>query len=108
MSTGGDFAPGEPAIRFAAIVDAGGAIVADSSPPSRSAWWLLAATPAIVLLTHYVAVLPHEFGHSFMAWITGVKFDPWDIGWGDGSVGDIPLLRGIDENVDYERALSLG
>jgi hypothetical protein len=91
MSTGGDFAPGGPAIRstaahdsptairFAAIVDAGGAILADSSPPSRSAWWLLAATPAIVMLTHYAAVLPHEFGHSFMARITGVKSDPWDI-----------------------------
>jgi hypothetical protein len=43
---------------------------------------------------------PHEYGHSFMAWITGIKSDPWNIEWGDGSVGDILLLRGIDENVD--------
>ncbi len=38
----------------------------------------------------------------------GIKSDPWNIEWGDGSIGDILLLRGIDENVDYERALSLG
>ena len=75
---------------------------------ARTPSWLLATTPGIILLTHYVAVLPHEFGHSFMAWITGIKSDPWNIEWGDGSIGDILLLRGIDENVDYERALTLG
>jgi hypothetical protein len=37
---------------------------------------------------HHVAVLPHEFGHSFTAWITDIKSDPWDIEWGDGSVGE--------------------
>ena len=70
--------------------------------------WLLVATPAFILLAHYLAVLPHEFGHSFMAWITGIKSDPLNIEWGHGSVGDILLLRGIDENVDYKTALANG
>ena len=56
-------------------------------------------TPATILLAHYLAVLPHEFGHSFMAWITGIKSNPLNES-GDGSNGDILLLRGIDENVD--------
>jgi hypothetical protein len=55
-----------------------------------------------------MAVLLHEFGHSFMAWATGIKANPWNIEWGDGSVGDVLLLRGIDENVDYRTALTDG
>jgi hypothetical protein len=74
----------------------------------RENWWLLASTPVVILLAHYVAVLPHEFGHSFMAWFTGIKSNPWNITWGNGSVGDVLLLRGIDENVDYATALSGG
>gem|GEM_PF-4908651 len=35
-----------------------------------------------MLLAHYAAVLPHEFVHSFAAWVTGIKADPWDIHWG--------------------------
>jgi len=77
-------------------------------PRTKTAGWLLLTTPAFILLAHYVAVLPHEFGHSFMAWITGIKSDPLDIEWGDGSVGDILLLRGIDENVAYKAALANG
>jgi hypothetical protein len=43
-----------------------------------------------------------------MAWLTGIKSDPWDIEWGHGSIGDVVLLRGIDEHVDYETALAQG
>jgi hypothetical protein len=44
---------------------------------------------------HHVAVLPHEFGHWFTAWITGIKSDPWDIEWGDGSVGERKIGIGL-------------
>jgi hypothetical protein len=37
---------------------------------------------------HHVAVLPHDYGHSLTAWITGIKSDPSDVEWGDGSVGE--------------------
>ena len=43
-----------------------------------------------------------------MAWIWGIKSDPWKITWGHGSVGDILLLLGVDENVDYKTALAHG
>ncbi len=69
------------------------------APPREMTGWLLVTTPATILLAHYLTVLPHEFGHSFMAWITGIKSNPLNIEWGDGSIGNI-LLRGIDENVD--------
>ena len=70
------------------------------APRVKMTGWLLLTTPVFVLLAHYLAVLPHEFGHSFMARITGIKSNPWNIEWGHGSIGDILLLRGIDENVD--------
>jgi hypothetical protein len=83
-------------------------MLADASRRLKLTSWLLAATPAFVLLAHYAAVLPHEFSHSFAAWIMGIKSDPWNIEWGHGSVGDILLLQGIDEKVDYKPALADG
>lgn len=86
----------------------GDPIDADVTRRSTTTWWLLAATPAFVLLAHYVAVLPHEFSHSLAAWSTGIKSNPWNIEWGHGSTGDILLLLGIDEKVDYKTALAHG
>lgn len=71
-------------------------------------WWLLAGTPVFVLLAHYAAVLPHEFMHSFAAWATGIKADPWDIHWGGGSIGNALLLWDIDEKIDYQAAYAGG
>lgn len=70
--------------------------------------WLLAATPIVVLLTHYAAVLPHEFTHSFVAWALGIKADPLNIDWGGTSLLNLLLLVHIDENVDYTAALAAG
>ncbi|CAM3849124.1 hypothetical protein [Smaragdicoccus niigatensis] len=72
------------------------------------AWWLLAATPVILILTHYAAVLPHEFGHSFMAWALGLKPDPLNIHWGGSSIANVLLLINIDEHVDYSAAFDAG
>jgi hypothetical protein len=71
-------------------------------------WGLVAGTPVLLLLTHDLAVLPHEFTHSFLAWILGIKSDPLDIDWGGTSIGNILLLLHIDENVDYQAALAAG
>lgn len=81
--------------------------LAEVSTGSNAMGWLLAATPVLVLLAHYMAVLPHEFSHSFMAWIWGIKSDP-NITWGHGRIGDTLLLLGVDENVDYTTALAHG
>ena len=70
--------------------------------------WILALTPVVIVLTHYAAVLPHEFAHSFTAWATGIKADPLDIDWGGTSLSNILLLMNIDENVDYDAAFAAG
>ncbi|MBJ8344752.1 hypothetical protein [Antrihabitans sp. YC2-6] len=75
--------------------------------PPRTAW-LLAATPIVLLLTHYAAVLPHEFAHSVVAWLVGIKPVPGDIHWGPGSVLNVLLFVDINENVDYWDALKAG
>ncbi len=51
-----------------------------------------------------VAVLPHEFGHSLMARMWGIKSDPWKITWGYGGIGDILLLLGVGEKVGPVRS----
>jgi hypothetical protein len=75
---------------------------------SRGAGVMLASTPLLLLLTHYVAVLPHEFTHSILAWALGIKENPWLIDWGGDSVVNILLLWHINENVDYQSALDAG
>jgi hypothetical protein len=80
----------------------------DTDAPSRSAWLLLASTPLVVLVTYYLSFLPHEYGHSFAAWILGIKSSPWPIIWGDTSIGNILFLDKMDENVDYDAAMASG
>jgi hypothetical protein len=86
--------------------------ITSGSPPSgslrRPVAWLLAATPVMVLLAHYAAVLPHEFAHSIMAWLVGIKDRPGAIDWGGASPLNVLLLANIDENVDYPSALAAG
>jgi len=74
----------------------------------RATWTLIAATPVVLLITHYLAVLPHEFTHSILAWALGIKADPWAIDWGGTSAANVLLLLHIDENVDYAAALNAG
>jgi hypothetical protein len=69
---------------------------------------LVLLTPVFILLGHYVAVLPHEFAHSFAAWALGHKADPFAITWGGDSWPNVLLLRGIDENVDYASVFAKG
>lgn len=71
-------------------------------------WWLLAATPIMLLLSHYAAVIPHEFAHSITAWLLGIKEQPLDIDWGGTSLLNVLLLADIDENVDYASAMDAG
>lgn len=70
--------------------------------------WLIASTPVFFWLTHYVAVLLHEFSHSFTAWFLGVKTDPFDIDWGGTGWWNLSMLAHVDENVSYQDALAAG
>ncbi|TNF65611.1 MAG: hypothetical protein EP298_11750 [Gammaproteobacteria bacterium] len=65
-------------------------------------------TPVFVLLSHYLAVYPHEFSHSFMAWALGFKHNPLAIDFGGTSWLNILLLINIDENVNYQFLISHG
>jgi hypothetical protein len=80
----------------------------DSSLSPSQVTWLIGLTPLILLLTHYAAVLPHEFAHSIVAWILGLKESPFNIDWGGDSLLNLLLLINIDENVDYSAALAAG
>lgn len=80
-----------------------------STAGTRStALWLLVSTPVVLLVTHYLAVIPHEFAHSTVAWLLGLKPEPGDITWGETSPANLLLLVDIDENVDYTAALDAG
>ncbi|MTD14635.1 hypothetical protein GIS00_11845 [Nakamurella sp. YIM 132087] len=79
-----------------------------SSFAARSVWPMVAAIPLVLVLTHYVAVLPHEFSHSITAWLVGIKPVPGDIDWGGTGLWNIVALAHIDENVDYDAALAAG
>ena len=80
----------------------------ESARRPNTIWWLAATTPLAILLAHYLAVLPHEFMHSFVAWAAGIKSDPLDIHWGGGSPGNVPSLYNIDEKIDYKAAYAAG
>jgi hypothetical protein len=80
----------------------------ESARRSNYIWWLAGTTPLAIVLAHYLAVLPHEFMRSFVAWATGIKSNPFDIHWGEASPGNVLLLYYIDEKVDYKAAYAAG
>jgi hypothetical protein len=94
------------------IQDGFSGMIASTSSPARAPMnrpaFLLVITPLLILLAHDAAVLPHEFGHSFMAWALGIKSAPLAIHWGGTSLANVLLLVHIDENVDYAAALHAG
>ncbi|WP_133128446.1 hypothetical protein [Legionella nagasakiensis] len=69
---------------------------------------LILLTPLFLLLTHYLAVFPHEYAHSFMAWVLGYKSNPLAINYGGTSWPNLLLLTHIDEQVDYAMIFSAG
>ena len=71
-------------------------------------WLLLAATPIVLLITYYVSFMTHEYGHSFAAWMLGIKSSPWPITWGSNTIGNFLFLSEVDEHVDYDAAMASG
>lgn len=69
---------------------------------------IIILTPFFVLLSHYLAVLPHEYAHSLMAWLLGYKENPWALNYGGTSLLNILLLAHIDQNVDYATIYAAG
>jgi hypothetical protein len=65
-------------------------------------------TPLFIWLSHYIAVFPHEYAHSFTAWFCGEMTNPLALDYGGRSLKNILLLWDIDENVEYQRIFMAG
>jgi len=63
---------------------------------------LILLTPVFILLSHYLAVFPHEYAHSFTAWLLGYKNNPLALNYGGTGWNNLLLLSNIDENVNYK------
>lgn len=66
------------------------------------------STILFFILSHYLAVFPHEFSHSIMAWLLGVKVHPFNIDYGGSSFYNLFWLGNIDENNNYYLLYVLG
>lgn len=71
-------------------------------------WILISLTPVFILLSHYLAVFPHEYAHSFTAWLLGYKANPFALNYGGTSLVNLLLLIHIDQNVNNSMIYALG
>ncbi|MDO8873005.1 MAG: hypothetical protein Q7V05_09795 [Methanoregula sp.] len=55
------------------------------------------------IVLHFFVLYMHEFSHSFAAYFSGAKADPFNIIWGRGIFG-----VNCDENVDYQTLFAAG
>lgn len=69
---------------------------------------LILLTPVFILLAHYLAMLPHEYAHSFMAWLLGDKSNPLALTYGGTGWLNLLLLSHMDENVNYAAIFASG
>ena len=69
---------------------------------------LILLTPIFIILAHHCAMLPHEYAHSFMAWLLGDKINPLALNYGGTSWLNLLLLADMDENVAYQSILTAG
>jgi hypothetical protein len=53
-----------------------------------------------IVISYYVAVILHEWGHGTVAWLCGAKKAFWDVTYGGW------LLLHVDENVPYDALLA--
>jgi hypothetical protein len=76
--------------------------IASNWKPGKS--WLIFALLTIALLwtAHVIAFFPHEYSHSFMAWLLGWKSNPLSLNYGHLNAGNLLAQFDIDENVNYE------
>jgi hypothetical protein len=65
-------------------------------------------TMFLVLLTHAIAFLLHEYSHSFLAWLLGFKANPLALDYGRPTLKNIILLGDVEENVDYKQIVAGG
>lgn len=65
-------------------------------------------TIGIILVTHAIAYLTHEFSHSFVAWALGYMPNPLALDYGGLAPANIVLLSDVSDNVQYDPISSSG
>lgn len=75
----------------------------DRASAAGAAGWILC-----FLLAHHLAVIVHEYAHSFVAFALGYKDHPLRIQWGGLGVSNLLLLSNVDEHVDYQSMFAQG
>lgn len=55
----------------------------------------------VVLLTHAIAYLSHEYAHTFTAWCLGWMSEPFDVDYGPLTVYNVMFLGDVSDNVNY-------
>ncbi|MDF1654764.1 MAG: hypothetical protein P1U34_06580 [Coxiellaceae bacterium] len=69
---------------------------------NKSALKVLLINIVCFIATYYIAIILHEYGHGFVAWLYGVKSSPFDIVYGGW------YLQYVDEGVSYHHLRSIG
>ncbi|WP_420136602.1 hypothetical protein [Sphingomonas sp.] len=62
----------------------------------------------ILLLSHAIAYLTHEYSHSVTAWLLGYMPHPFALDYGGLTPANIVLLSGVGDNVQYDPILATG
>jgi hypothetical protein len=72
--------------------------------------WLMFCllTLVLLLIIHALVFFPHEYAHSFTAWLLGWKANPLALNYGHLNAGNILAQFDIDENVDYTPIFATG
>ncbi len=78
------------------------AINSISWKPAQS-WPVFILITVLLLWTlHALAFFPHEYAHSFSAWLLGWKANPLALNYGHLTVSNLLAQFDIDENVNYQ------
>jgi hypothetical protein len=62
----------------------------------------------LVLITHAIAYMTHEYSHTFMAWSLGSMGNPLALDYGHPTLYNFVFLGEIEDNVSYDPIFSSG
>ncbi|MBD8899099.1 hypothetical protein [Rhodanobacter sp. DHG33] len=68
----------------------------------------LIASFVLLLVTHAIAYLTHEYSHSVMAWSLGWMGTPFGIDYGHPTLDNFLFLGDVDDNVNYPPIFASG
>lgn len=66
------------------------------------------STFVVILVTHAIAYLTHEYSHSLAAWALGWMDRPFGIDYGPATLDNVLFLNRVDDNVTYSRIFDAG